>query len=155
MATNGKAELEKRGALSAQTWVADLIGDIATCRQILADNSAPMVKLAALDRVYRNMEMAGRYLNVLQPPAIQALFVSIGVSSEDELRRIMDERKRLSSISFEDMVTDWLDSGRMILSDPRANREEIRSALFGEREVNAEGDSSGPYFERSGKTGVD
>lgn len=70
---------------------------------------------------------------------LQKLLLATGLTSEMELRKLVERHQALGSYSLEDAERDGVEALRLVLRERPERGAEIRRRLFGEHEVNGEG----------------
>ena len=89
--------------------------------------------------VAAGLRLAYQVKGHIKPPAqVAQLFVALSVSGEPELRQIVESHRALSGYTTEDAERDAVEALKLVLRERPERAGEIRSALFGEREIDPE-----------------
>jgi hypothetical protein len=126
-------DIEKHG----NTLFDEVVWLVAEARKILAGSDDPDQKLRAMDRILKGLDLRGRVTGEIQPPQISALFVTLGVNGEDELKRLVERDRALTGYHLDDAERDGVAALRLVLAEHPERAADIRRALFGEQEVDA------------------
>ena len=90
--------------------------------------------LAAIREARGNLELVGRATGELLPPQLQQVYIGLGVADEGELRRILEDHRRLRSASgdeaLDDAERDAVEALRLVISERPDRADAIRAALF-------------------------
>lgn len=120
------AAIEKSGiasALTAKSVITDLVGDLrdmaSECRNGVRDDF-----LRTADRLTRATEVFGKLTGEIQPPNVQAMFVSLGVQSESDLRSALQTTRQ--AVTVDELFAESLESLRFVL----AERPELRAVAL-------------------------
>jgi hypothetical protein len=123
-----KAALARRADRDADTLIASVLDSIEQTRVILAGADDPDLKLRAIDRLHRGLELRGKVTGEIAPPQVQAFVLSLGMS-EDALRKLVERNKALESYTWEDDERNCVESLRIILSEHPEARAGIEAEL--------------------------
>ena len=110
---------------------------VRLAREILQSSDDADIKLKALDRITRGLDLRGRSSGEIMAANVAALLASLGVNGEDELRRIV-ERDRSVSGSLDDAERDAVAALQLVIGEHPERLGRIIAAIGGEREVAAE-----------------
>jgi hypothetical protein len=130
-----KAALARRADRDADTLIAAVLDSIEQTRVILAGASDPDLKLRAIDRLHRGLELRGKATGEFVSASVAAFISELGVGGEDQLRRIVATHKELENITLEGHRSDIVEATRFYLSEHPEDAGRLRAEMFGEREV--------------------
>jgi hypothetical protein len=82
------------------------------------------------------LELLGRATGEIATPQMQAIFVNLGVSNEDEAKRIIAAHNQLAAgYSMDEARNDIVEAARLYLSEHPEQASALRTEMFGEMEV--------------------
>lgn len=84
--------------------------------------------IAAVREARGNLELTGRATGELLPPQLQQVYISLGISDETELRRIIEQHKALDTFSLDDAERDAVEALKLVF----AERPERKTAILAE-----------------------
>jgi hypothetical protein len=76
-------------------------------------------------------ELMGRVTGEIVPPQVTNFFVGLGVTGEDEARRIIESHKSLEAYGLDDAERDCIDGLKTVLAEHPERAGRIRAELFG------------------------
>jgi len=95
--------------------------------------------LQAIREVRGVLETMGHASGELLPAQVQQVYLSLGVSDESELRRIIAERRAMDSLTLDDAERDAVETLKLVFEERPERREPVLAALSSQATVLAEG----------------
>jgi hypothetical protein len=132
-----KRAMARRSDKDTDTLIAAVLTVIAETQAILEGATDPDLKLRAIDRLHRGLDLRGRVTGEIAPPQVQNFVLSLGMT-EAQVRSMAESHKALESYSWEDGERDAVDGLRLIIEEHPERAGPIRLALFGDVQVEEE-----------------
>lgn len=89
--------------------------------------------------VARGVELALKSRQIIAAPqSVQQVFVALGVQSQQELERIVQRDRERANLTLDEVYPDLVSAARLWLQEHPDRAGELRSAIFGEQEVEGE-----------------
>jgi hypothetical protein len=127
--------LARRADRDADSLVAAVLDSIEQTRAILAGASDPDLKLRAIDRLHRGLELRGKTTGEIAPPSLTLMLGKFRVGTEDELSRIVAQHRELEGLTPEGMRADLIAVARLYLSEHPEDAGRLRAEMFGEVQI--------------------
>lgn len=129
-----RRRFQKRANADTDTLIDSVMGLISEVKSILESAEDPDLKLRAIDRLNRGLDLRGRVTGEIAPPQVQTFVLSLGMT-EEALRKLAEQHKALESGTWEDDERNCVAGLRLILDEHPERAGPIREELFGDVQV--------------------
>lgn len=120
---------DDKTAVSAKSIILDLVGDLRAMAASCKESGVGKDFLLVADRLTRATEVYGKLTGEISSTT-NALFINLGVRSEEELKGKLDLARALESQgSPEESYQDFVAMGRLLLADHPQMRESLLADL--------------------------
>jgi hypothetical protein len=127
-----KAALERRANKEDDSLIASVLAVVAETQAILEGASDPDLKLRAIDRVFKGLELRGKVTGELMPtgPTLTINLIELGVKDEQEGRRLIDLGRAVEEVSPAEALVAAGEVVRAHINAHPDDRERIRKELL-------------------------